>query len=148
MAHPPNIRPLFVPRNVDFNALAPELQTAITAVINPAYRELVLGAPEGLEKSTGLSIVYLLWLEVLEQQRLAETWQTADDGGMSPTDRAEQIARHLRLVLAKVKVSSFLLRLRESRQRWGGMFAPPRDPHLDDPAFAATADPAPPPVAR
>ncbi len=57
---PPSVAtPRWVPAGVDFQRLPPRTQQAIVEIVNPAYEELVLGATEALERSTGLSIVHL-----------------------------------------------------------------------------------------
>lgn len=105
--------PYWIPPGVDLADMPAELKAALAGVINPAYRELVLEAKPGLPQSTGLSIVHLLWMEVLDQLELAEP---PPDLNLDPLaalrdNRATTIARHLRLVGAKLKASELLLRL-------------------------------------
>jgi hypothetical protein len=107
----------FLPADLDFSALPAELQAAASSIIGPAYEQLVLGARDGLEKSTGVTIVHLLWLEVLDQFELGQ--QLDEQGRATPSaERGELIAQHLRLVGAKGKASNLLLRLREFRRKW------------------------------
>lgn len=126
-------RPFFVPGGVDFEKLPEELQAAIRGVIDPAYRRLVLGARDGLEKSVGVTVVHLLWLELLDQFDLADDL----DGMLRPAvseERRRSIERHLRVVGAKTKASQFLLRLHEFRRKWGLGFEPPgSSPESTDP---------------
>lgn len=112
-----NVRPLWIPADVDFDSLPLEIQAAITGIINPAYRQLVLAAEEGLEQSTGLTVVHLLWLEILQQLELAADGVTPD--AAESENRETKIARYLRLAGAKIVSSNFLLRLREFRQKFG-----------------------------
>jgi len=120
-ADPP--RPFFVPAGLQFDELPKELQAAVVAIINPAYRQLVLEASDGLERSGGVTVVHLLWLEVLDQLELAKGLESAPHPEASE-ERAKQIDRHLRLIGAKSKASHFLLRLKEFRRKWTGGLTP------------------------
>jgi len=119
------LRPYFVPGGVDFDALSEELKAAIAGIVNPAYRLLVLEARDGLEKSAGVTVVHLLWLEILDQLDLAESMQKPPHPGESE-ERGKLIERHLRVVGAKSKASHFLFRLRELRRKLCAL--PPFDP--------------------
>ena len=121
------LRPFWVPDGVSLDSLAEELKIAIAGVINPAYHELVVSASSGLEQSTGLTIVHLLWLEVLDQIELGKGVAQNSDEPDTSKHRETMIARHLRLVGAKNKTSNFLLRLHEFRQKWGS-FPATQDP--------------------
>ena len=112
-------RPYWIPGGVDFDSLSAELRAAIMGVVNPAYQSLVLEAPAGLEQSTGLTIVHLLWLEVLDQIELGQGFEIGEDDPDASEKRIAIIARYLRKVGAKTKASNFLLRLHEFRQKWG-----------------------------
>ncbi len=80
-------------------------------------------------QSIGLSIVHLLWLEILDQIELGQQTDLVGDQAGHDDDldayqqrrqqREAMIARYLRLVGAKTKASSFLARLHELRQKWG-----------------------------
>jgi hypothetical protein len=96
-----------------------ELQATIAAVINPVYLDLVLGSKDGLEKSTGVTIAHLLWLEILSQFELGRLVSVTDSES-NDEERQDAIAKHIRLAQAKLKASGLLLRLREFDRRWGG----------------------------
>ncbi len=117
----------WVPDGVSFDSLPEELKIAITAVINPAYLQLVVSASSGLEQSTGLTIVHLLWLEILDQIELGKGVAQNSDEPDTVKHRETMIASHLRLVGAKNKTSNFLLRLHDFRQKWGS-FPAQQDP--------------------
>ena len=117
-------RPFFVPSDINFDDLSEELKAAIGGVIDPAYRQLVVEAGDELARSVGVTIVHLLWLEIIDQFELAEEL----DHALRPsaTDKRQKlIERHLRLVNAKSKAGNFLLRLREFRRKFGGDLAQP-----------------------
>jgi hypothetical protein len=63
-------RPYWIPAGVEFDLLPDELKAAIAGIINLAYRELVVQAEADLQQTTGVTIVYLLWLEALDQIQL------------------------------------------------------------------------------
>jgi hypothetical protein len=111
--------PYWIPAGVELDNLPPELVKAIAEVINPAYRELVVLARPGLAQSTGLTVVHLLWLEIIDHLQLAGKTCSNDPleilGGES---RQTIIARHLRLVHSKLKASEFLLRLNAFKSHW------------------------------
>jgi hypothetical protein len=50
----PSPRPLWIPPDVKIDSLPAALQRAITEIINPAYRELVLEAQSAIERAAGL----------------------------------------------------------------------------------------------
>jgi hypothetical protein len=102
---------------VDFASLPQEVRAAATEIVDPLYEQLVVGVPDALEKSTGLTVVHLVWQEILDQQKLGKGYQ--DDPLLeSLGNREEILARHLQLIDAKVKASYVLVRLRELRHLW------------------------------
>lgn len=118
-------RPYWIPGGVDFDSLSAELQAAITGVVTPAYQSLVLEAAAGLEQSTGLRIVHLLWLEVLDQVELGQSLGNGKGDPETSEKRVGLIERYIRMAGAKTKTSNFLLRLQEFRQKWGSFPAAP-----------------------
>ncbi len=141
-------RPYWIPESVKFYDLPTGLQSAIIGVVNPLYKDLVLSAENGLEKATGLTVVWLLWLEILDQIQLGREL-TSPRSMLDPTDeRRDLIARHLRLVGAKVNASRLLLRLNEFRVRWRdavGLRGDWPEP-ADEPGNEPTDGPADPPT--
>ena len=115
----PDVRPFWVPAGLDWNALPAEVKAAIGAVVAPAYRDLVLEARDGLERATGVTLVHMLWLEVLDQLELGRLLLKSHSTDVPAEERQQAIAQHLKLVQAKLKASSFMLRLQEFERRWG-----------------------------
>ena len=111
-------RPRWAPAGVDFHALPAEAQEAVVEILEPAYHQLVRDAADPLEKSTGLTVVHLMWLEILDQLDLGEGY-IRDPFIRSLGNRENLIARHLQIIEAKVKASAVLVRLREFRKEWG-----------------------------
>lgn len=109
-------RPFWLTDELD--SLPQELRGVIEGLIIPAYQEYVLMAKPGLEQSTGVTIVELMWLEALDMYQLSRRGGNAADVACAD-GREELIGRLLRLVGSKLKAQSFLLRLNEFRQRFG-----------------------------
>jgi len=110
-------KPFWLPADVALDDLPDELRTAVLGILTPAYQNLVAAARPGLEQSTGMTIVNLLWLEILQQVELG---RDLTKGGAEPErlEAAEKsIARLLRLAGSKLKASDFLLRLGAGRRK-------------------------------
>lgn len=112
-------RPFWVPCGVDLDELPADLRAAVLDILAPIYRDLVLAAATGLEKSVGLTVAHLAWLELLDAYRLGQQQITAQDYSAASEDRQAEIDRHLRVVGGKLKAGSLLLRVRDWNQRWG-----------------------------
>lgn len=111
---------LWLPEGANYKALPPRLQRAITEIINPAYRELVLEEPSALARTSGLSFMYLLWLEMIEQFELGKyMWLKGSPFNMSSEVYERGIARHLRLVATRDKFAKFLLQVKVARAKYG-----------------------------
>ena len=131
----PNL-PGWVPQGVDLALVPPEVRQAITELIEPVYRQFVLAATDALEKSLGVTVTHLLWLEVLDQFDMKR--QIRDDMVLrSKGNRHDAIAQHLRVIDAKVRVGYFLVRLQEFRSR----LAEREKAQRAETAAAAAADP-------
>ena len=116
-----NSVPYWIPNEVDLGRFPAELRAAIAEVVNPAYRELVEQARNGLEKSAGLTVIWLMWLEIVDHIQLGHGLASSPSVTEASKEREQQIVRHLRLVGSKVKASSFLLRLHEFEKKHGAM---------------------------
>jgi hypothetical protein len=119
---PPVLPPIregrWTPPGIAFEMLARPLQAALVELVGPLYEELVLAAPDALERSTGLTLTHLLWLEILEQYELGCDYSVVSGvlGTASP-DRGPMIDQHLRLLEAKLRASHFLVQARECARR-------------------------------
>ena len=123
MAESENIiepRPFWLPAGVTLDDLPDELRTAVLGILTPAYQNLVVAARPGLEQSTGMTIVNLLWLEILQQVELGR--DLMKDGPEPERLEASEksIARLLRLAGSKLKASDFLQRLGACRRKLMG----------------------------
>jgi len=110
-------KPFWVPEGVDLDFVPAEVQQAVAELIEPVYQQFVLGAADGLERSLGVTITHLLWLEILEQFDLKQEYTQVQSVLGMAGNRQDLIAQHLRLIDSKLRVGYFLVRLREFRQR-------------------------------
>ena len=86
-------------------------------VVSPLYQTYVLQNGDVLQRSTGLSLAYLVTLEVLEQFNEGRVlFQQFPRGDEEPEDRHRQIDRYLRLLGAKQKYTDLLVRLQSWRE--------------------------------
>ncbi len=113
----PRSRPYFIPEDFDFHALPEAVKLAFIDIVQPSYEELVLGAATTLERSAGVSLVFLLSLELLDQFEIGRQMNLTAAANTNSTDRNEQIARYLRVVSAKQAAGNFIFRLQSLRTR-------------------------------
>jgi hypothetical protein len=113
----PQNLPLWAPEGVDLQFVPAEVRQAVAELVQPLYDQFVIGAADGLEKSLGVSIAHLLWLEILEQFDLKREYTQVDAVLGLPGNRHEMIDRHLRLIDSKLRVGYFLVRIREHQKR-------------------------------
>jgi hypothetical protein len=64
----------WVPPGFNIKTLGPRVQQALAEVVNPVYEQLVLQPSDSLERSTGLTHLYLLWEEMLHHFQVAESY--------------------------------------------------------------------------
>jgi hypothetical protein len=110
-------QPLWAPEGVDLDFVPVEIQQSVNEIIKPVYEQFVVTAPDGLERSLGLTLCHLLWLEVLDQFDLKREYTKIDSVLAMEKDRGRIIDQHLRLIDSKVRIGYFLVRLRELRKR-------------------------------
>ena len=112
------VRPYYLPETIDFHALPEPVKGALEVIIEPCYKELVLGAATALERSAGVSVSFLLAMEVLDQFEIGHQLNLSGTSNLGDTsERQLLIARHLRVVGTKQQASGFLLRLQEMRTK-------------------------------
>jgi hypothetical protein len=113
----PENLPLWAPGGVDLKIVPSEVQQAARQLIQPLYNQFVLNSSDPLEKSLGVTISHLLWLEILEQFDMKREYTQVNAVLNLPGDRHETIDRHLRLIDSKLRVGYFLTRIREQQKR-------------------------------
>ncbi len=109
-------RPAWAPESVDLDKVPEPVRQAVAEIIEPAYRQMVAEAEDPIERSIGLTVVHLMWLEVLDQHEAKHEYLTTASLNL-PQDRFAAIDQHLRMLHTKVKVGSFVIQLREMRRR-------------------------------
>jgi hypothetical protein len=104
--------PYWIPRDSGWTALSETTRQAVNQVLAPAYRQLVLEAQGELERSVGITLVHLMWLEICGQIPLAAV--DGDPGSIvALTQNPEaMVARHLHLVAAKCQTAELLSKVR------------------------------------
>jgi hypothetical protein len=92
--------------------LPENVRQAALRIITPAYRRFVLDTPGELERSVGVTLVHLMWLEVCGQIQLAI--MTADPQSLEAvlSNPEQMIDRHLRLTTVKCQTAELLMKLR------------------------------------
>ena len=95
-----------------FQSLPEQHQQAIGSIIQPLYEQFVLRPTDHLERSTGSSVIYLLWSELLKQAEIANT--PFNDEAIDHL-RRRMLMDDLFLILGpKSQMSALLVRLRQA----------------------------------
>jgi hypothetical protein len=130
--------PLWVPNDADLELMPQEVQQAVTQIIQPVYERFVIASDDPLEKSLGVTVTHLLWLEILQQADLKREYTEITAVLGTAQNHGQDIDQHLRIIESKVKVGYLLTRIRELRQRWN--HHPADFPALPDPAAPTAID--------
>jgi hypothetical protein len=112
--------PCWLPTEADPLGMPQKVLESLTRIIRPAYRDLVLEAPGELERTIGNSVVYLTWLELVNQIRLANALADPNSPITILHDPDKMTDRCLQLITAKCQAAGLMLRLRlatEARDR-------------------------------
>jgi hypothetical protein len=104
--------PHWLPTGDRWNDLPEAVRLAVPRLVLPAYRQFVLDAPDELQRSIGLTLVHLLWLELCDQARLTEVVANPTCLAAVLNNPEQMIDRHLNLVAAKSQTSELLVKLR------------------------------------
>lgn len=113
-------RPYFLPASIDLETLPADVKAALRAIVLPTYDELVMGAKSSLERSTGVTVAFLLAMEVLDHIHMGHALELTSEADEAKADALEKrMARHLRLVKEKQKATNILLRIRAIRAKRG-----------------------------
>jgi hypothetical protein len=103
--------PYWIPNDDRWKKLPKQLRDTVLQILAPAYRRFVLEAPGELDRSIGLTLVHLTWLEICDQIKMADA--SADPYSIeailkNPDDLLE---RHLRLATIKCHTAELLLKV-------------------------------------
>lgn len=115
---PEKPRPYYLPTDIEFENLPEPVRRAYDAIVTPTYTELVLGAANALERSAGMSLTFLLSLELLHQFELGTKLHSVESpDGATAGQRDKAIARYLKIFGAKQQATNFLARTKQLRNR-------------------------------
>jgi hypothetical protein len=126
----PHATPLrWVPPGFKLETLGRDAQKALAEVVNPVYEQLVLQPSDCLERSTGLTHLYLLWEEMLHHFQVAESYSN-DPRERSLRDYERNLSRYIELAKLKAATTNVLLRLRQMALKRQEQDSGPRVPAL------------------
>ena len=87
------------------------IREAIPKILAPAYRRFVLKAPGELERSIGVTLVHLTWIELCEQIKLAGVVADPTSIDAILNNPEDLLDRHLRLTTVKCQTAELLMKL-------------------------------------
>lgn len=122
------VRPFFIPSGEKFERLPEAERAFISAVLEPTYREMVLEADSAIERSQGVTVTHLLWLEAQAQIELGRSRPEVEE----PSARQAKIHQLLRIADSKSKATAVYLRVQDFRAKYG-YFPALSDPHKPAP---------------
>ncbi|MCP6757072.1 hypothetical protein NL533_36140, partial [Klebsiella pneumoniae] len=77
-------------------ALPKDVQLALVEIVGPTYDRFVVHAGNALERAAGVTLTFLMTLEILDQFHIGAECDLGQTGKyIDPDERAKQIARHL-----------------------------------------------------
>ena len=94
------------------SGLAPNVRRAVVDTIAPAYRRFVTEASGEMERTVGASMVYLIWIELVNQVRLANALADRDSADAILYDPERLTDRYLELIGAKCQAAELMLKIR------------------------------------
>ena len=129
--------PYWIPQGAFWEAMTEGARQAVQDVLVPAYRRFVLEAPGELERSVGLTLVYLMWLESCDQVNLAINVSDRESPASLLNQTHDQIAQHIHLLNAKCSTAELLVKF----QMLGQFLQRQQQPAVGAfPAFRAALD--------
>jgi hypothetical protein len=104
--------PYWLPTDHRWKDLPEELRQAIPRILTPAYRRFVREATGEMERSMGLTLVHLMWLELCGHCQLAVAAANPESIHAILQNPDDLIDRHLRLVATKCQTAELLTKIR------------------------------------
>jgi len=97
------------------------IRQAVHDILVPAYQRFVEQAQDELERSTGITFVHLLWMEICQQVRMALPLSTPlaipDPLALAPPESVRELfAQYLQVMEAKKGITEILLKMRMLRE--------------------------------
>ncbi|MBN1395019.1 MAG: hypothetical protein JW959_08345 [Pirellulales bacterium] len=88
------------------------MQQTVARILVPAYRSFVLDADDELERSVGMTLVHLMWLEMAAQVELGKIVADPNSPEAILNNPEGLIERHLRLTASKCQTAELLMKLK------------------------------------
>lgn len=104
--------PHWLPHDANWSELPQDVRETGLRIVTPAYRQLVLEAPNETERAIGLALVRLIWLELSDQMQMAAAVADPKSQDTRLNSHADIIERHLRLAAAKCRTTELLFKIR------------------------------------
>jgi hypothetical protein len=133
--------PPWVPNDRELELVPDAVRQAVNQVVQPVYERFVLDSSDPLEKSLGVTVTHLLWLEILQQADLKREYTEITAVLGTQNNHHREIDQHLRIIESKVKVGYLLTHIQELRRRWNRQ--PPDHPTLPEPHTIDVETPPP-----
>jgi hypothetical protein len=132
--------PYWVPAGSLWRAISPGTRRAVEDLVAPAYRRFVVEAQDELERSLGLTLVHLLWLEICDQVAIGPAVADRLSAAALVEDPAQGVERHLRLVATKCQISELMFKMRAVEAALRATTPAPLPPPLPLPALGVESD--------
>ena len=123
--------PHWIPTDDGWRDLPKNIREAVPKILAPAYRRFVLEAPGELERSIGITLVHLTWLELCDQIQLAVAASDPTSLDAILKNPEDMLDRHLRLATVKCQTAELLLKLQVVQNALNR--SPPQTPVLASP---------------
>jgi hypothetical protein len=104
--------PHWIPDNDAWNTLPKKTRLAVSKILAPAYRRFVLDADDELERTVGMTLVHLIWLEICDQLQMAGALADPLSLDAVINDSKDMVERHIRLAAAKCQSADLMLKVR------------------------------------
>ncbi|MEK6246709.1 MAG: hypothetical protein N2C12_00935 [Planctomycetales bacterium] len=115
-------RRLYFMPDVPFDSFPKQLQIALEDIIFPNYEVLVTNAPAGLERETGVTLVFLLAIEIIDQiqlgGKLVDELLHGEVDLDSRQDRQRRTDRLLRIIAQHDRTRHLLTRIQDLAKKW------------------------------
>ena len=105
----------WIQNDVVYQQLSHAQQLAVVETLNPVYHRLVLQARDQFEQTSAISVVFLLWNELLKQCQIGST--AIEPTSLRETVREKYVRQLFETLGVKYKMSGLLLRLRQERHK-------------------------------
>jgi hypothetical protein len=112
-AQPQPEAPYWLPEGEFWDHLSPATKRAAVEILEPAYQQLVVEAPSALVRSTGTTLVHLMWLEICGQLRMSQAVANPDSLDAIIQRPEQLVAEHLRLIGVKNDTAELLMKMQK-----------------------------------